>query len=143
MDSRVKTAIACVVLVCVAIFLWTRSHAPETRPQTRITFSHFIADVKAGRVKSVTINGSEVQGTYAGSEGALRTYIPTNYPQLYDLLEEKGVDIDIAEQSSGNLLNMLINAIPFILLLAFWLFMMRQMQSGSKKAGGGSGKTAT
>jgi hypothetical protein len=36
------------------------------------------------------------------------------------------------------------NAIPFVLLLAFWIFMMRQMQSGGNKAlSFGTGDPAT
>jgi cell division protease FtsH len=127
-------------LACLAIFLWTRFHAPGTRPQTRITFSHFIADVKAGRVMSVTISGNEVEGIYKGSENGLRTFVPSNYPQLYDLLEEKGVNTDITDAASGNWVGVLVNSIPFLLLLGFWLYMMGQMKNWNKP-GGGAGKT--
>jgi len=33
------------------------------------------------------------------------------------------------EQSGGGWVSVLINASPFLLLLAFWVFMMRQMQN--------------
>lgn len=41
--------------------------------------------------------------------------------------ERRNVNIDYKEPSSGNWVSVLINAIPFVLLLAFWLFMMRQI----------------
>src|SRR5918996_383849 len=63
-------------------------------------------------------------------ESGLRTLIPTNYPDVYKLLQDKNVTVDIKEANSSHWVSMLINAIPFVLLLAFWIFMMRQMQSG-------------
>ena len=64
----------------------------------------------------------------------LTTMIPLNYPDLYKTLRDKNVNVEIREASSGNWVSILINAIPFVLLLAFWIFMMRQMQSGGNKA---------
>jgi cell division protease FtsH len=42
--------------------------------------------------------------------------------------------MEFKEPNSGNWISLLVNASPFILLLAFWIFMMRQMQSGGNKA---------
>jgi cell division protease FtsH len=49
-------------------------------------------------------------------------------------LREKGVNVEIKDSGSSTWLSVLVNAIPFVLLLAFWIFMMRQMQSGGNKA---------
>ncbi|MCL6507747.1 MAG: ATP-dependent zinc metalloprotease FtsH, partial [Bryobacteraceae bacterium] len=79
------------------------------------------------------IAGTEVRGVYKDKTG-LRTLIPVNYPDVYKLLREKNVEVEIKEAGSSHWVSILINAIPFILLLAFWIFMMRQMQSGGNKA---------
>ena len=47
---------------------------------------------------------------------------------------DKGVNIHYNKESGSGWVSILINAIPFVLLLAFWIFMMRQMQSGGNKA---------
>src|SRR5207344_2805931 len=60
--------------------------------------------------------------------------VPANYPPLYDLLNDKKVNTNIKDTSSGGWISILPNASPFIVLLAFWIFMMRQMQSGGNKA---------
>src|SRR5947199_9185153 len=49
------------------------------------------------------------------------------------LLEHK-VNTKIKDASSGNWISLMVNASPFLVLLAFWIFMMRQMQSGGNKA---------
>jgi cell division protease FtsH len=134
MNSNVKTAIFWVVLIMVVVLLWTVVKQGQKRAERQPSFTEFIADVEAGKVKSVTITGMELRGTYRDDNLALHTTVPPNYPALYDLLRTKNVNVEIKEASSGNLVSVLVNAIPFVLLLAFWIFMMRQMQSGGNKA---------
>jgi cell division protease FtsH len=107
----------------------------KTRPEKNLTFTDFIKAVESENVKKVTItNGVEVKGTYVDGSADLRTMIPANYPEIYKLLQDRKVEIDIKENTGGGWISILINASPFILLLAFWIFMMRQMQSGGNKA---------
>jgi cell division protease FtsH len=102
--------------------------------EDQITFSAFVDQVKDKKVKDVTIANNEVHGTYVGSDKGLRTLIPTNYPAIYDLLQQNGVAIEMKDTNSNPWVSLLVQASPFILLLAFWIFMMRQMQSGGNKA---------
>ncbi|MBM3748540.1 MAG: ATP-dependent zinc metalloprotease FtsH [Acidobacteria bacterium] len=134
MNSNVKTAVFWVVLICVVVLLWTVVRSGRTRPERQLTFTEFMTEVEAGKVRKVTISGIEVRGEYKDENIGLRAAIPGNYPDVYKLLREKGVNTEIRETSSGNLVSVLINAVPFVLLLAFWIFMMRQMQSGGNKA---------
>jgi cell division protease FtsH len=93
--------------------------------------------VEEGKVKSVTVNGStgDVQGQYNAADGrTFHTNIPTNYPAIYDLMRQKNVAVTVVKDSGTGWVSILINAVPFVLLLAFWIFMMRQMQSGGNKA---------
>ncbi|MCC6793553.1 MAG: ATP-dependent zinc metalloprotease FtsH [Candidatus Hydrogenedentes bacterium] len=49
--------------------------------------------------------------------------------------DQKGIQVQVTNQSSGMLLTLLINIVPIILIFAvFWFFMFRQMQGGSNKA---------
>ena len=41
--------------------------------------------------------------------------------------------VKVEKDNGGNWVNILVNAIPFVLLLGFWIFMMRQMQSRRKQ----------
>jgi cell division protease FtsH len=133
MNSNVKTAVLWIVLICVAVLIWVVVQTGKTGSEQQLTFTEFMNQVEQGKVKNVTISGNQVKGVY--SDGSkLNTMIPMNYPDLYKQLREKNVNMDIREASSGNWVSILINAIPFVLLLAFWIFMMRQMQSGGNKA---------
>ena len=134
MNSNVKTAVFWVVLICVAVLLWTVVRTGQIRAEQELTFTQFINEVEAGKVKDITVTGSKVQGTMKDDDSPLQTVIPSNYPDIYKLLQDKGVNVNIKDSSSSNWVSLLINAIPFVLLLAFWIFMMRQMQSGGNKA---------
>jgi cell division protease FtsH len=135
MNSNVKTAVFWIVLICIVVILWAVVRTGQSPREEVLTFTQFLSEVEAGRVKKVVITGMEVKGEFRDDAGkALRTTIPANYPELYKTMRDHNVVIEIKETSSGNFVSILINAVPFILLLAFWIFMMRQMQSGGNKA---------
>ena len=63
MNSNIKTGIFWVILACVLVLLWQVVKAAKTRPDKAITFTEFIADVEANKVKKVSIsNGVDVKG---------------------------------------------------------------------------------
>jgi len=133
MNSNVKTAVLWIVLICVAVLIWVVVKTGKSGAEAQPTFTEFMNQVEQGKVKGVQISGNQVKGQYTDGS-RLVTMIPMNYPDLYKTLRDKNVNMDIREASSGNWVSILINAIPFVLLLAFWIFMMRQMQSGGNKA---------
>ncbi|MEJ7609047.1 MAG: ATP-dependent zinc metalloprotease FtsH [Bryobacteraceae bacterium] len=133
MNSNVKQAVLWIVLLCVAALIWVVVRNGRGSQEQQLTFTQFQNNVDQGKIKKVTISGHDVKGEYTDGQ-QLVTKVPLNYPDLYKQLREKNVDVDIHEASSGNLVSILINASPFVLLLAFWIFMMRQMQSGGNKA---------
>lgn len=134
MNSNVKTAIFWVVLICVVVLFWAVLRQGKGKPEQQVTFTEFMDMVEKDRVKSVVITGNEVRGNFRDESSTLRTLIPLNYPDIYKILREKKVDVEVKDVSSANWVSIVINAIPFVLLLGFWIFMMRQMQSGGNKA---------
>jgi len=87
------------------------------------------------QIKNITVNGVQATGTFAnGKSGTFNTTIPANYPDLYKDLHDHGVNVSIKDQSGNLWVSMLLNLLPIAVLLALFLFMMRQMQSGGNKA---------
>jgi cell division protease FtsH len=100
-----------------------------------LTYTEFVQKVKAGTVDKVTITGNDVHGTYKSNAGAgLHTFLPSQTTDIIKLLEDNGVNVESKDTSSSGWVSILINASPFIVVIAFWIFMMRQMQSGGNKA---------
>jgi cell division protease FtsH len=135
MNSNVKTAIFWVVLICVVVLLWAVVRTGQSPREEALNFTQFLSEIEAGRIKEVTISGMSVEGKFReDASKKLRTTIPPNYPDIYKLMRDHNVVMELKETGSGNFVSILINAVPFILLLGFWIFMMRQMQSGGNKA---------
>ena len=135
MNSNVKTAIFWVVLACLGVILWSVVRTNAGRQDQELSFSRFMDQVEAGRVREVTLTGMEVRGKYKDDNTTeLRSTFPMQYQDLYKILRDKGVNVTVKSTESGNWMAILINIVPFVLLIAFWIFMMRQMQSGGNKA---------
>ena len=135
MNSNVKTAIFWVVLICVVVLLWVVVKAGNNKKEEALSLTKFLAEVQSNRVSEVEIDGNEVRGLFReDSTKILKTYIPVNYPRLYEILQERNVNVKIKPTTGNQWVSLVVNAIPFVLLLAFWIFMMRQMQSGGNKA---------
>jgi len=133
MNSNVKTAVLWIVLVCVAVLLYVVVKSGRGPTEVQYSFTDFMNQVDQGKVKKVSISGTDVKGILSDSTN-FKTLAPVNYTDYYKTLRDKNVNLEFHEASSGNYISILLNAIPFVLLLAFWIFMMRQMQSGGNKA---------
>ncbi len=134
MNSNLKTIIFWAVLICVAVLLWAVVKSGHGKPDKALNFSEFLTEVEAGNIKSVSLNGSSVKGDFVSGGTAFHTEVPANYPKLYDMLSDKKVQMTFESSNSNGWVSILVNASPFLLLFGFWIFMMRQMQSGGNKA---------
>ena len=134
-NSTVKTAVFWVVMLCTAILLWRVVQTGTAAGVKHLTFTEFYKEVQSGNVESVTITNSvQVTGQFRSGSETLKTVLPSDYPDIINVLQENGVTIEVKESSTPAWLSFLINASPFLLLFGFWIFMMRQMQAGGNKA---------
>ncbi|HUY13269.1 MAG TPA: ATP-dependent zinc metalloprotease FtsH [Terriglobia bacterium] len=134
MNSAVKNIIFWVVMVATALLLWAVVKSNTGEHPAELTFTQFTSDVSKGDVKNVTIEGSEVTGQKKDNS-KFKTTIPSNYPDLYKDLIDKSVSVVIKDNSGNSWLSWIGNGLlPLIILVGFWIFFMRQMQSGGNKA---------
>ena len=124
-----------IFLLVVALVLLFQN--PGQRSQTQdITFSQLLTEVDQGRVREVTIAGSEISGHFNDNR-AFATYAPSD-PNLVQTLYKKNVQITAKPPSDGNswLVTLLVNGLPLIAFIGIWIFMSRQMQGAGGKAMG-------
>jgi cell division protease FtsH len=95
-----------------------------------------LAEVDAGNVVDVEISGDNISGHYSDGR-SFKTFAPSD-PTLIDRLYNRGVSISAKPEKEGGsiFLNILISWFPMLLLIAVWIFFMRQMQGGGGKAMG-------
>ncbi|HEV8388378.1 MAG TPA: ATP-dependent zinc metalloprotease FtsH, partial [Dongiaceae bacterium] len=122
--------------VIVLLFVLFEMFQGGTNPgsASELSYSEFLNKVQAGEVNNVTIKGPEI--TFQTGNSQYTTYAPDD-PKLIETLTAKGVAIKAGPQEEKNLLFIaLVQWAPIILIVAFWIFMLRQMQSNGGKAMG-------
>ncbi len=132
MNSTLRSLVFWIVLILVAGLVWNFSTRMGSASKTE-SFSEFMARIDGGQVDRVTMTGSDM--TYVSkSNEQFRTIAPQQYEGLANKLLERGVKVTAREPSTNPWAAFLLSWAPFLLVLGFWLFFMRQMQSGGNKA---------
>ena len=139
MNNIVKN-IAIWLIVALVLMTVFNQFGVKTMNDGQVVYSQFIEQVKDGQIAKVTIDGNVLRGE--GSDGRkFNTYAPSDPWLISDLLKH-GVSIEVipAEQPSV-LMNILVTWFPMLLLIAVWIFFMRQMQGGGKGGAFSFGKS--
>jgi cell division protease FtsH len=132
LNSTVKTLVLWVVLIVTGVLLWQVVQRTQGGAEKEKDFSEVLNEIEKSNVMSVEITGSEVKGKFKDGS-AFKTTMP-NYPEFFKTLITKGVVFKVKEPAQSPWLTALISWAPFVLLIGFWIFFMRQMQSGGNKA---------
>ena len=119
------------MIVLVAL-VWNFSSRFQ-RNESMFSFSEFVSMVDSGQVARVKITGNELTGLTQAKE-PFRTYIPFQYEGLVNRLIEKKVIVEAREPTASPWAALLFSWAPILLLIGFWIFFMRQVQSGGNKA---------
>jgi cell division protease FtsH len=141
-NSTARAILFWLLMVMLAVVLWKMTSTGTQSPQPdEPNYTTFLSKVQEGNVKEATIylsqNSAEIQGEYrepAGKKFRKVVVANSSIPDITKALQEKGVVISIQEVKSADWITILINALPLVLLVALWVFMMRQMQAGGNKA---------
>ncbi|HTZ26823.1 MAG TPA: ATP-dependent zinc metalloprotease FtsH [Streptosporangiaceae bacterium] len=111
--------------IVVALFAWILLPAVHQAPQTSLTYSQFLNDVSAGKVKTVTI--AQPGGTSTGilKDGTNYTVVipPQAGQAMLDDLQKGNVAVTSSTSSPGfgtELLNWILILAPFLLFFWFW-----------------------
>ena len=117
---------------------------PTVAQPVQLTYTDFVTKVQAGEVKDVKFEIADVIQTGTGTlkDGTKFTTIAPLYDaSLYPMLIAKGVQGDFNKAQTSIWMTLLINVLPFVLLIGFWFFMMQRMQGGQNNQVFGFGKS--
>ncbi|WP_298199303.1 ATP-dependent metallopeptidase FtsH/Yme1/Tma family protein, partial [Novosphingobium sp.] len=126
-----------VALILVVSMFGTRTESSGTP----IAYSDFRAKVADGSVAEVAVGAERITGRYRNGDAFSTVPIP-NDTSLPELLQQKGVRYAGKVADEPNLLlYVLINSLPFILILGVAFFALRQVQKGGGSGAMGFGKS--
>jgi cell division protease FtsH len=131
--SQFQKNLALWLVISLLMIMLFNMMTQKEAEHTQINYSEFLAAVDEDRVNQITVQGNKVTGAYEDGT-KFQTYAPRD-DQLIPELKEKGVVIEAKPvDDQGFWFTLLISWGPILLLIAVWIFFMRQMQSGGGKA---------
>jgi len=135
-NSTARNALFWIVLLGTIVFLLVMLNSSLGSGISEPNFSEFMAKVESGQVAKVEVSGTRVEGEYR-DKTKFKTTIPTDYAahsDFYKVLRAQGVEIKVKDTSTSTWFAWGLNLLPILLLVGFWIFIMRQMQVGGNKA---------
>ena len=135
MNDLAKNLLLWVVILIVLMTVFN-SFSERTAGQPALNYSQFLEQARSGQIETVAIEGQNIRGQLKSGQ-PFSVYSPeTDNSAMIGTLIEHDVKI-VGEPPKGTplLLTLLINSFPILLLIAVWVYFMRQMQGG----GGGRG----
>jgi cell division protease FtsH len=140
--SRFSRTASLWLLVFLVPLMLYQMMAKQEQPYEELTFTSFSQELQRGNIERVIlVEGRVVEGylraPIAGERGEFtrfRTPLPVHHSEsLLERLEAAGVEID-AREADRDWWAVFWGFLPWILIIAFWIFIFRQMQSGGNKA---------
>jgi cell division protease FtsH len=117
------------VVISVLVFNLFNPIAPTAM---LLPFSEFMDKVEKGEVNDVTIKGPELSGNYKTGK-SFKTILP-DYPDLVKELRGRGVKVNAEQMKESAWYNFLVVWAPLILMVFWFMFIVRNMQMGGNKA---------
>jgi len=134
--SRYTTVIAVVVALLVLAGVYT--YLGQSTPPKQVSISELATEIKAAKVKNILVEGTAV--TISMNDGSKQASQIGNNEQITTTLKDLGADpskvnIDIKASGDNSIWVLLLtNVVPFILIIGFFYFMLRQAQGGNNQA---------
>ncbi|ANH66989.1 ATP-dependent zinc metalloprotease FtsH [Mitsuaria sp. 7] len=146
MNNQWFSKVAVWMVIALVLFTVFKQFDRSATQGTQTGYSEFLEEVRAKRVKQVILQefpggSTEIQATT--SDGSkLRTSAPYLDRGLIGDLINNGVKFDVKPREEPSvLMNILLSWGPMLLLIAVWVYFMRQMQGGGKGGAFSFGKS--
>ena len=133
MNDLAKNIVLWIVIAVVVATVVSNFSARSSAAQD-IPYSQFLELVKEGGISDVKVNKHTdvIKGTRTNGEPFMVYSPETENDALIDLLVKSGVKFDgTAPERQSFLMQLFISSFPILLLIAVWVYFMRQMQGGA------------
>ncbi|MCX5778943.1 MAG: ATP-dependent zinc metalloprotease FtsH [Elusimicrobia bacterium] len=124
-----------VIWLVVFVFLMYFLQSVRGRgTEQELPYSMFKQNLKAGNIVKVTISPEMIRGQYKKDTQVLNfKTVPLADPKLIEEMEINNVSQFSGDMDKGWLMPFLMNWGPMLLLIGFWLWMLKGMQSGGRQ----------
>ena len=130
MNDIVKNLFLWLIIAIVLVSVFS-NFGPSNSASDKISYSQFLNEVSQGQISAVNIEDDKIIRGITKNNHRFTTYIPVHDNALLGQLLKYNVNINGQEKEQESfLLHIFVNWFPMFLLIAVWVFFMRQMQGG-------------
>ena len=139
MNSTFRSLLFWIVIFGVVVLLWQAIQGGAGDPD-ELKYSELISAVRNNEVLSVDAKDQELTGKYRGSDGSKEEPdFKVEFPEretdtLMSLFDQHSVEVKWEKKEDSAFLAVFVTWGPVLLIVALWIFFMRQFQSGGNKA---------
>jgi cell division protease FtsH len=131
LNDLAKNIVLWIVIAVVVAAVVSNFSARTGTPQ-EIPYSTFLEQVKGGGITEVTFKGNVLKGVRTNGEQFTVFNPETDNSELIGTLIDSRVKFGAAPpERQGFLMQLFISSFPILLLIAVWVYFMRQMQGGA------------
>ncbi len=137
MNRFFRSALFPLVVIVLLVYLASQTLIPRRDGEQKVTYSQLINETKAGNVSEVlfTPNRRQITATLDSDQRKVKVNYPSDQAQIeyQNLLQKQNVKFDSKGIGSSAWWTLLTSLLPFVILIAFWIFLMNQVQGGGSK----------
>lgn len=123
-------------LVIAAVLLTIFNNFNESSENHRLSYSDFISEVQANRISKVIVDGYSIRGLRTNGEAFESIRPALSDPKLIDDLISHNVVVEGKQPEQQSIwTQLLVASFPILVIIAVFMFFMRQMQGGGGKGG--------
>ncbi|UCD20431.1 MAG: ATP-dependent zinc metalloprotease FtsH [candidate division WOR-3 bacterium] len=137
--NTLTTILVWILIIAIPLYI-VLQFSNRGGKSTDIPYSLFLQELRQKNVTEVTITEKSIKGKLKtplnvenkGAFSEFTTLIPFDDPALANELVKYNVEVTVKQKSGWG--GILINVLPWLLLIGVWIFFIRQMQSGQNRA---------
>ena len=140
MNRFFRSALFPLFVIVLLVYLASQTLIKHSGNEKSVTTSEFINSRGAARSTTSCSTRRKRSITFAITKGPDATKKATvhypadqSVPEITRVLQDQNIDFNSKGPAGFSWLGMLISVLPFVILIAFWIFLMNQVQGGGSK----------
>ncbi len=136
MNRFFRSALFPLFVIVLLVYLASQTLIPHGKNTQKVTYSEFRDDIPAGKIASAEFNPSkrQISGKLTdGKKYSVHYPADQSVPGIETSLLKASVQYDSKGTGNWSWIGFFTSLLPFVLLFAFWIFLMNQVQGGGSK----------
>ena len=136
MNRFFRSALFPLFVIVLLVYLASQTLIPHGNNTQKVTYSEFRNDIPAKKIASAEFNPSkrQISGKLTdGKKYSVHYPADQSVPGIETALLNNGIQYDSKGTGNWSWIGFFTSLLPFVLLFAFWIFLMNQVQGGGSK----------